>query len=259
MIAGMSYLLCPDLGFEVTTFDENSSLEEFKPKEDGSHKKLKALLVFSTEYMKRIGRREVYVSFDQVNEIFEDYDRKIALGGVVVDNIQVFPGAAKKLSSSSRATPSYAKDFCGFAVSGDNVKAASGIFDMESLESLEQELKDFRASLDFDPDEQSSRCKTFGFLFTCSGRGPAMFKNAPNAEVGVINRVFPFVVFNGIFGDGEFGENYWPKVMSGEADNSHLIGHGVHSKVTEDEETKFWHFYSNVIVLIHVTLDSSSN
>ena len=251
LIAGMSFLLCPDMGFEVTPFDENTDFQEFTPK-DGPHKKLKALLVFSTQYMKRVGRREQYISFDRVNEIFEEYDRKIALGGVIVDNIHVFPGTAKKLTTTSRmlSTPSFAKDFCGFAISGDNVKSASGIFHMESLESMEQELKDFRASLDFDPDIQSSKFKTFGMLFTCSGRGPVMFKDSLNAEVGLINRIFPFVVFSGIFGDGEFGENYWPKITNTE--------NGIHVKSMEDEETKFWHFYSNVIVLIHVDVPETS-
>lgn len=237
LIAGMSYLLCPDLGFEITPFDEESSLCEFEPRADNSHKKLKALIIFSNEYMRREGRREVYVSYDHVNNMFEKYSRQIALGGVVVDGIQLPPLNA---TWTNRKTASFSKRFCGLAISGDNIRAASGVFGAQDLDTLEREMREFRSSLDFNPDIRRRTQYTFGFLFICNGRGPAMFEH--NEEVGLVNRVFPYVTFNGIFGDGEFGENYWPEAAAA----------GV-NKCVKDGTTNFWHFYTNVVVLIHVS------
>lgn len=254
---GICYSFWPSFdGVELTVFDETSTLSEFAPRADGSHKKLKALFVFSTSYMTRIGigRRESYKRFQAVNETFDAYKRKIALAGVVVDVIQYESTCLSEDDDSEEdslqplneksSQVKTRRPFLGVAISGERVKAASVIIDSDcdTCDQLETELMEFKKSLDFDADVYSSRQKTFGFLFTCSGRGPTMFNDA-NAETGVINKIFPKVYFTGIYGDGEFGENYWPK------------NHGDSSKsapVTEDRQTGFWHFYNNVIALIHV-------
>lgn len=259
---GICYSFWPSFeGVELTVFDETSTLSEFSPREDGSNKKLKALFVFSTSYMTRIGRRESYKRFQAVDETFDAYKRKIALAGVVVDaiqyestslseddeNEQTDEDANHSSSSPSNEKSSQCKlckpTMAGVAISGENVKAASAIIDTDSLEQLEAELIDFKQSLDFNPDIYSNKYKTFGFLFTCSGRGPTMFTNS-NDEIGVISKVFPKVYFTGIYGDGEYGENYWPKYQNQDSTKS--------VRVTEDRDFEFWHFYTNVIALIHV-------
>jgi hypothetical protein len=243
LITAVSYLLWPDLGFDVTFFDEDSTLSEFIPQPDGSHKKLKCIMIFTNECITRVARRAVYKSFEHVNDIFAAYKKRIAMGGIVVDNVFRFP--ADESSSSTSASDSChrrkGKKFAGVAISGDKVQCASGVFDSESLEVMEQELIEFKQSLDFDADQFNRSCRTLGFLFACSGRGPVMFKET-NAESGIINKVFPSVLFTGLYGDGEYGENFWPNIHSQGAD----------LKLTEDEETGFWHFYTSVIVLIHI-------
>lgn len=231
LVAGVSYMLWPDLGFDVTFFNSNSTLTEFDPSIE-NHKKLKGVIIFTNECMSRVGRREVYKSFEHVNDMFLKYERGFALGGVVVDDISLFP------SIGTRDTR--APKFAGVAFSGENVRCASCVIDCEALDIMEHELRDFKQTLDFDADVMSRKNRTIGFLFTCSGRGPAMFKEA-NAEVSLINKVFPSVLFTGVYGDGEFGENFWPKCRSS-------------VRLTEDEETGFWHFYTNVIVLVNIQL-----
>lgn len=232
LVSGVSYMLWPDLGFDVTFFNSNSTLSEFDP--TTGTKKLKGIILFTNQCHRRIGRRAVYDSYEHVNNMFLKYERGFALGGIVVDDISLFPTTGTRDNRAPK--------FAGVAFSGDNVKAASAVFDPEDLELLEQELREFKQTLDFDTDVTSRTSRTIGFLFTCSGRGPAMF-NEPNAETALMNKVFPGVLFTGLFGDGEFGENFWPK--------DHATAS---TKLQEDQETGYWHFYTNVIVLVNVQL-----
>lgn len=51
--------------------------------------------------------------------------------------------------------------------------------------------------------------KSFGFIFTCCGRGTHMFKTS-GVETGLIKDKFPNTPFIGAFSLGECGVNYWP-------------------------------------------------
>lgn len=68
--------------------------------------------------------------------------------------------------------------------------------------------------------------KSFGFIFTCCGRGTRMFKTC-GVETNLIKEKFPNTPFAGAFSLGECGVNYWPtstncvnkNCVTNEADN----------------------------------------
>lgn len=271
---GVTFSFWPCLkGVELTVFDKSSTLSEFIPREDKSHKKLKALFIFTTSYAVERARHDTYKQFNSVIEAFDAYERKIALAGVAVDaihyestcssekanetgvhnNDNVDGGDETTAAANAPSTSSHANGkssqfkvrnpaMAGVAISGDHVKAACSIVFTNDLEAMEAQLIKFKQSLDFDADVLTEKKKTIGFLFTCSGRGNRLFQHI-NVETRVINKVFPQVHFSGIYGDGEYGENYWPKFHS---DPSKKV------PVTLNRKSGRWHFFSNVIALIHV-------
>ena len=229
--AGLSYLFLPKSGCEIRIFNNGDKLPEFYPTTK-SHKHLKSIVMFATS---SVDTKDRYWAFEEIDNLYELYEKKIALGGVVVDDIRHF-----KLGHTTELTK-HRNEMIGLAISGEIVKAASVIFDTEYPPEMEKKLAAFKNSLDFDTNVSATH-ETFGLVFMCSGRGVHVFEKT-NEEVGVIQKVFPNVRLSGVFGHGEYGANYWPNVpqMSEEP-------------AIDDSETKFWHFYTTVLILIRMPL-----
>jgi hypothetical protein len=225
-LSGISYLLLPETACNVRIFGEDETLEEFYPRADNEYKKLKGILMFSNG---SVDEDENYRSFGEIEKLFNLYDKRIGLGGVVVDDIRSMScGDSKRHHNQPMA---------GVAIYGDNVQMASGVFFEETPQDMEQKLMLFKNSLDFNPDDLTQQ--TIGFVFVCSGRGVHVFGQA-NAEVGLIKKTFPHVRLTGVFGHGEYGENYWPK-------NPEMTPLEV-----EIKDSKFWHFYTTIFVLVNI-------
>lgn len=126
---------------------------------------------------------------------------KIALGGVFVSKVRFRDHADGNCKESPLLT---------LAFSGKNVKAASIVFNDRLDKKYESNrLEDFRKSLSFNPDQRDSDSETIGFLFICAGRGRYYYDKKDQVESTILKKVFPKILFTGVFGQGEYGHNYY--------------------------------------------------
>ena len=233
--AGISLLLLPKYpNVEIDVFGHQNliTLEKLNSRND-----LKCLIVFSTSC---VGEDKRFKEFDIINQLKVKYDNKIAIGGIITDEINYF-------SNNQNTSRKKSRDFYGIAVSGPMVRACSLLFNTTTPESSERKLREFRQNLQFDPNLK--QCETIAFMFICTGRGIYTdgYDNASNVEASLFRKVFPDVKLIGVFGQGEFGHNYWPSLtrnkqlqLSAELEENPGSGH------------ELWHFYSSVLVMVNL-------
>lgn len=229
--AGISMIIFPKYpNVEIDVFDDRNllPLEKLNSRND-----LKCLLVFSTTCTH--GKRDDFKEFNCINQLLQKYDNKIAIGGIVIDETNYF-------SNNNSTTRKKSRDFYGIAFSGPKVMASSLVIKTERQELTERVLRDFKKNLGFDADIESG--ETIAFTFICTGRGIHTYETS-NVESIIFRKVFPNVKLFGVFGHGEYGHNYWPS-----------IGKQKQTKMSKDLEeqnsTHFWHFYTTVLVIIHL-------
>lgn len=227
--AGISYLLWSDIGINVNVFAGGDSIEHLNPQNNDIN--LKGIILFTRELYKD----EEMIQFPEVEKLYEAYNHKLAVGGLVVQHINYLKGHSQVSQESL--------SWIGLAISGPHVKMASCVLESENTDDLRAELEKFKSSLDFEVT-QNVNSKTVGILLACNGRGKYMFSDA-NVEVEVFASVFSGVRLTGCYGDGEFGLDYWPRG-----------GNPVRREEDFVEGNKWWHFYSSVLILINVPLKS---
>jgi len=79
-----------------------------------------------------------------------------------------------------------------------------------------------------------------GFLFICAGRGRYYYDKKDNVESDQLKKVFPNVLFTGVFGQGEYGHTYC----------------GSENESTDspcDDKCQMNHYlsYTSVVVVVH--------
>lgn len=239
--AGISLLILPKYpNVEIDVFDEKNliALEKLNSRND-----LKCLIVFSTSCD---GKNKGLKEFDSINQLRAKYENKIAIGGIISDEITY-------LANNQNMSRKKSREFYGIAVSGPNVRACSLLFNTYTPETTERKLREFRQNLAFDPT--INKCETIAFMFICTGRGIHTegndgnegYNNAPNVEASLFRRVFPDVKLLGVFGQGEFGHNYWPSLtrqrqleLSRELNKGSGCGN------------ELWHFYTSVLIIVNL-------
>lgn len=225
--AGISYLLWSDLGVDAQIFKEGDSIEHLLP--SGGKRDMKGLIVFTSSLY---DENDHIMPFPAVEKIHEAYDGKLAVGGLVVQYLNNVTGHEEANQSGL--------NWVGVALSGNNLSMASCVFLSENSSDLREEMFLFRQSLHFNTDGTNPDQKTVGVLLACNGRGGHMFGEA-NTEVDVFSSVFPGVRITGLYGDGEFGLDYWPRG-----------GNPVREPEDDVDGSQWWHFYSSVLILINV-------
>lgn len=129
---------------------------------------------------------------DRFNSWLNSNERPIPIGGALVDKI-FYKG--KEV------------DMLTLSFVGKNVKAASFVLDTRTSREAEAKLTELKSNLDFDVDDISADVKTIGFLFICAGRGAEFYSGNLNVESNIVHKIFPHVLFSGVFGNGEYGWN----------------------------------------------------
>ena len=257
-VAGISFALFPQLpGVEFYMFDSKDPLNNLQSRND-----LKCILVFSTSCCQN--STGDYIRYSHLERLLMKYDEKIALGGVIVDDVSFYPLPNTKTSFKRN------RDMLGIAISGPRVQACSLILKTEKPKDTEAKLVQFKSNLSFDDSDPTTQ--TIAFIFICTGRGFAVY-NQPNVEANLFNKVFPQVKLFGVFGQGEFGHDYWPsydiesrkakrklkkirnrnsqKLESSSSSSSTESAESQTDSINKETDYKLWHFYSTVIVMIN--------
>lgn len=226
--AGISYLLFSDVAMDIDVFVEGDPIDKLLPGNGDKH--LKGIILLT----RTLYQSNEIKSFPVIDKLHEAYNGKLAVGGLVVQHINHLRGNEKSTQDSLK--------WIGIALSGENLKMASCILEAQNSDDLRLEMENFKSSLDFPVNGRSIKSKTVGILLACNGRGKHLLGEANN-EVDIFASVFPGVRLTGSYGDGEFGLDYWPKGGSPERSPEDYV-----------EGSKWWHFYSSVLLLIHVPI-----
>ena len=233
--AGISSVIFPKYpNVEIDVFDERNliSLEKLNSKND-----LKCLIVLATTCAGKTSNH--LKELKTINQLKEKYDNRIAIGGIIIDDINYF---SNNLSTSRKKT----RDFYGIAFSGANVRSCSLLFNTLTPEATQQKFQEFRQNLDFDPHLKA--CETIGFMFICTGRG-VHTEGYPtsNVEASLFRKVFPGIKLFGVFGQGEYGHNYWPSIT-----REKQLQLSQELQESDSNAHELWHFYTSVLVLINL-------
>jgi hypothetical protein len=234
--AGISMLMFPKYpNVEIDVFNERNliAFEKLNARSD-----LKCLIVVSTSHADR--KAHQFREFQFINKLNDKYDKKLAIGGIVIDEINYFP-------NNLAATRKVNKTFYGMAFSGPNVRACSLLIKTVTPEDTERKFREFRQNLNFDPNLKA--CETIGFLFVCTGRGMNIQTYpSSNVEASLFRKVFPGVKLMGAFGQGEYGHNYWPSLTPER--RRQLYQEFIEDDSADDHE--MWHFYTSILVLVNL-------
>lgn len=233
-VAGVSVLLLPKHpGVEVDVFDDRNliPLEKLNARDD-----LKCILVFATSCT---DGKDQFKEFPCINNLLQKYNKKLALGGVVIDE-------ANWLSNNTPSARKKSRELFGVAFSGANVRACSLLLKTDTQQLTECRLQEFRNNLGFNPDCVSS--ETIGFIFICTGRGIHTYGTS-NVEATLFRKVFPHVRLCGVFGHGEFGHDFWPSLEANKK-TSNTFKHKYNEQDCDEHE--FWHFYTSIVVIINL-------
>ncbi|XP_054167098.1 F-box only protein 22-like [Oppia nitens] len=233
--AGISLLIFPKYpNVEIDIFDERNliALEKLNDRTD-----LKCLIVLATTYADSESKN--IREFKCINTLNEKYNNKLAIGGIVVDDINYY---MNNVNTTRRKT----RSFYGLAFSGVNVRACSLLLKTVTPEATEKKFREFRKNLNFDPNLKT--CETIGFLFVCTGRGLNIDTYpTSNVEASIFRKVFPEVKLIGGFGQGEYGQNYWPSLTT---DKRTQLMRELQDDIAIEHE--MWHFYTSVLVLVNL-------
>lgn len=230
-VLGLSYLLMPKMpGVEIDVFNQSDDLQRLA--RSGN---LRCLLIFSSVCT---NDDNTPLRFRHVDKLIDRYNSNLAVGGVVVDSV--------KLAKPNKK-PFEVSEMFGLAFSGANVKACSLVLDTQCQADTERKLAEFRRNLDFNPDP-NSESETFAFLFICTGRGMVTY-GVSNVEASLFRKVFPGVKLFGVFGHGEYGQDYWPSVAK--SAKKPAAGKRALKRV---DDYGYWLFYTTILVMVNLPI-----
>lgn len=164
-----------------------------------------------------------------LRELVGQQSNKIALGGILIDQINVSSNVGCQCNEERTMNPA---DFAALLFCGENVNCASLVIKSSEEDEVKKRLVDFKRNLHFDCNQAGT--ELFGFLFACAGRSFQMFHKL-NLESDLIKEQFPSLKLSGIFGLGEVGLNYYGNHRSNKIDKNNVL-----------------HFYTSILVLVQI-------
>lgn len=227
-ISGISYLFLPDLswtGCQIIPFKGcQSELCRYLNEEQIIERNIKGVITFIK--LNTSSSPDLTI----LKEIIGNQSNKVALGGIIIDYIDVSSNVDCKMNRTDHTKTMIKADFSALMFCGENVHCASLVIKEEDEDIIKQRLIDFKSNLHFNPDQ--SNTELIGFIFACAGRSYNIF-NKLNLESDLIKEQFPFLKLYGIFGAGEIGKNYYGSYRS--------------NKIRKDTVL---HYYTTVLVLV---------